>query len=553
MKTFLRNLIYGLIRRGVMWRDNRDPTSKWFPTCLGQNFLYAPLLPDATGEAYFTKYHAEKANNPLAINFKRYKTDILKGSYVPANTAHEFQIDVPSAVPYAVTGGDITRQEGGYSAQLHVNGQRHDFGNLIADRYYYLPVREPAKLKFQSPHDLVVARPIPFVQQKKHRHRLVLVLFVDNFGWEILDRLDFAREFPNIHRFFLKGTAFNNCYASSNWTLPGVASLVSGKTLSHHGMFHSDRPDMQLGNGYGVLPEYFQKDGYLTFQVCGNTRKSPAYGYVKGYDRTVFKNEMSLAETLDAFVDHLRAFPERDHFAWVTIFDAHHTLANVPDVANQVVTPLAGHDYRVQKAKTPMMLLYNEGQTLRHIEELRRIDFHLGRLFEFLQQRYSDDEMLACIVADHGPAFTTPAPQFLSHKKTHVALMFRGPGVPPGGRTDEYVQNTDVMPTLLHLAGIPLRDNIDGRIPAALGGPPPREFALSELMYPDKPYEAAIKDPRFDFFLKSETMVDDDGRFKIGRPETRLYRSRDWQTDLSAEHPEVVAKYTDYVRRLVDQ
>lgn len=539
---------YSLIGALAARRDRRDVTSKWFPTCQGTNYLYAPLLADASGEAYFTKYYSEKPNNPLAVNFKRYKTDIVKGRLFRAGTPATMRIEVPSAIPYAVISPDVTTQEGDFSAQVHVNDRRYDFGNLVADRFYYLPIREKASIEFRSIWDLIVGRPLPLIQDKKHPVRFVLVLFVDNFGWDIVNRIDFARDLPNIHCFFGRGTIFDRCYASSNWTLPGVGTLMSGRSLASHRMFHPSR-DVRLGDGYPVLPEYFQNDGYLTFQVCGNTRKSPAYGYVKGFDRTVYKNEMSLIETIGALMDHLRAFPERDHFAWMTMLDAHHTLAGTPDIANQLAVPLVGHDYREERAKSPMMLQANEGQTLRHIEELKRIDFNLGPVFRFIEERYADDEMLVCLVADHGPGFTTADPRALSHEKTHVALMMRGRGVGSAARIDEPVQNTDVFPTLLHLAGLAYSENIDGRLPECLGGPPRREYAISEIMYPGKKYEATIKDARFEFYLTSNGPVDDDGRFTLDPPGATLHPLGDWTTDATGSHPDRVAFYTDLVRR----
>ena len=45
-----------------------------------------------------------------------------------------------------------------------------------------------------------------------------------------------------------------------------------------------------IGQGYNILSEYFQDEGYFTFQACGDWRKSPSYGYVKGFDRTIYQS-----------------------------------------------------------------------------------------------------------------------------------------------------------------------------------------------------------------------------------------------------------------------
>lgn len=552
IKSGMKRFLYRVVARVVAFRDSKNKTSKNFPTCQGQNFLYVPMLPDGNGRAYYTKYHAEQPINPLAVDFKRFKTDILEGRLAPRGHLHTVRVETPSALPVAVTGVEISEPDSNYRIDIKVGDQLYRLGNLAAERFHYLPVRDPGAVEIRSDHDVVVGDAIAFGQARSHQTKLVLVLFIDTFGWDIVDRLDLVRDLPNISRLMKDGLTFDNCYSSSNWTLPGVGTIVSGRSLSRHGMFHPTKNDIGLGDGYRTLPQFFRDDGYLTFQVCGNSRRSPAYGYVRGYDRTIYKDEISIAEMTDAFFDHLRAFPNRDHFVWLTFMDAHHTLTKVPDVANQLALPLMAHDYTVEDAKSPLRVQADEVQTLRHIEELKRIDFHLGRILAFVEQRYSADEFLVSIVADHGTGFISADPHIMSHEKGHVAYIVKGPGVPAGVRSREIVQNTDILPTLLHLSKIPLMDNIDGRLPAIFGGAQARDHAVCEILYLGRPYIAAVKDEAFEFYLTSEGPVDDDGRFFLGNFRTQLYRRKDWSRDVSAEHPEVVARYVERVKSHIE-
>ena len=44
-----------------------------------------------------------------------------------------------------------------------------------------------------------------------------------------------------------------------------------------------------------TLSEYFQKEGYHTLQINGNLWLNPIYGYLRGFDRTIFHNHFSAA------------------------------------------------------------------------------------------------------------------------------------------------------------------------------------------------------------------------------------------------------------------
>ena len=545
MRALLKNLFFRLVMALVKRRDARNRESIGFPTSQGRNYLFEPLFPKADGTGYFTKYYLDAVENPLAIDFKRFKLEIVRGRRCPKGHPHQFDLDAPSAIPCAITNVSIVNgvgpTGGPNSLRLRTNGEDHHFRGLVGERFYYLPVRQTGAVEIRSDHDLIVGEPIPLVQRKRHKRKLVLTIFVDTFSWEIFDHISFEKDLPNIHRFFSKGTIFDRAYSASNWTVPGVASIYSGKTLKNHGMFHPRR-DIVLGSDYPIISELFQADGYLTFQACGNWRKSPSYGYAKGFDRTVYKNRMTLGEVLDAYLDHMRAFPDRDQFAWLSIFDPHTRVSLTHEVAVQTAVPLAYHDYEDQEAKTPEQMIRDPARFSRYLEELKRVDFYLGRVFSFLEQRYADDEMLVCLVSDHGTSYASEDNQMLAREKTHVAFMIRGGGI-PAGRTGEFVHATDILPTLLQFADVPFDGATDGRVPQALGGPSERDFVVSEIRFPGTTFKAAIKDDEFDFYFESEGLTGDDGAVEVGAFKTALFRKDDFTTDVSRDHPEVVKRY----------
>lgn len=545
MNTLLRNLYYRLML--WLWRKHIK-SFKWspsFPTSQGKNYLYEPLFAGPDGEAYFTKLYAEEIANPYAIDFRKFRLEILKGRRNSAGTKFKLNVGEPSALPYAVVGSDPIDTETAADVTLTCNGQSFQFRNLVSERFYYLPIREAAEVELQSRDDLIIGNPIPLRQAKPHKRRLVMVLFIDCFASDVLERISFERDLPNLHRFFSKGCIFENCYSGSNWTIPGVATIVSGQPLIRHRMYHP-RQNNVVGTGYPILSELLQRDGYLTFQACGNWRKTPSYGYVKGFDRTVFRSQLNLPEAIHATIDHLRAFPERDNFLWLSIFDAHHHLAHLPDVANQLAAPLQSADYFEEAEKTPLQLRRDEARIYRYIEELKRIDYLLGPMLNLLETEYAEDELLVAAVSDHGTGYLTDDRAELKREKVRVPFMIRGAGITPGA-SGEIVQNTDILPSLLHFAGITCPPDVSGRLPERLGGASQRSYALSEIMYPGAPYTATIKDTDYEFYFEAGA-VKDDGSFAHDAPKVSLFRRDDSKTDLANSFPELVARYTQVVR-----
>lgn len=538
----MKSLLFRSVERVLNYRDSRTPASTNFPSCHGKNYFFNPLFPDQSGNAYFYKFFLDPADNPLTVDFKRYRGELLPGKLCRKGRAHQVHINTPSILPYSIVGPEMTNLRGAYQASIKINGKTQELKNLLSDRFYYLSITEPGQLEISSEHDLIVGKPIHLTQGKKHKQRLVMTIFVDSFAWEIFDQMSFEDDLPNIHKFFSKGMIFENAYSSSNWTVPSVASIFSGRTLKNHGMFHP-RKDQVVGTGYPILSELFQRDEYLTFQSCSNHRKTPAHGYAKGFDRSVFKYQSTLGELIDNVFGQLRAFPDRDHFVWLSVFDAHSAPGLTLDISTQTALPLEAQNYEEQAAKSPLATKCDPRKTARYIEELKRVDFYLGRLFDYINNVYEEGEFLVSLVSDHGTSSATANPELLSRERTHIAFMVRG-GNAPQGRCQDFVQNTDILPSILHLADVPFDVEINGRLPMVFGGNDPRNYAVTEIMYPGTFREVGIKDDTFDFYLKSQGAVDDKGDFEMGTPETFLYKANDTSKELSDEYPEIVEKYT---------
>lgn len=116
-------------------------------------------------------------------------------------------------------------------------------------------------------------------------------------------------------------------------------------------------------------------------------------------------------------------------------------------------------------------------------QELREFDFHLGRLFKYIEDNYSDDEIVISLFSDHGAAFMIDNGEpFVSWQRMNVPMMIRGTGG-IRGVCDEVVESADYAAMMCALAGIKYDyTGTDANLPKVLGGTREREYALSQSL-----------------------------------------------------------------------
>ena len=86
---------------------------------------------------------------------------------------------------------------------------------------------------------------------------------------------------PFIDSLAARGYVFRNAYAPSSWTNPSVASIITSRYQSQHGVvtFESVLADSEL-----TLPEVLKQHGYATGFFSANGLISRKMGFAQGYD-----------------------------------------------------------------------------------------------------------------------------------------------------------------------------------------------------------------------------------------------------------------------------
>jgi len=93
------------------------------------------------------------------------------------------------------------------------------------------------------------------------------------------------------------------------------------------------------------------------------------------------------------------------------------------------------------------------------------VDAQIGRLMKTLQQTGHDKDTIVVIWGDNGFHLgekTITGKNSLWDRSTRVPLIFAGPGVKGGQRVSQPAELLDIFPTLVDLAALPPRNDLDG-------------------------------------------------------------------------------------------
>ncbi len=256
---------------------------------------------------------------------------------------------------------------------------------------------------------------------------------------------------PNLDRLAAEGVRFEDVVAPVPLTLPSHASLLTGLYPASHGLHTNGR--QRLAANVSTLPERLA----LVLPRRGALVSSASLDSLFGLDRgfTDYDDRMPGAGSRDNILflgerrgDEMARLAEEwlsdesgPFFLWVHMFDPH-----------------APYD-----APGP----WSERLSDPYDAEVAFTDEALGQILESLRSRGLLDRTLIVVAGDHGESLGEHGEPthgvFLYEGAVRVPLVLRYPAVLPAGRVvRSQVRLIDVMPTILDLFGVAVRDRIEG-------------------------------------------------------------------------------------------
>ena len=292
------------------------------------------------------------------------------------------------------------------------------------------------------------------------------------------------RTTPNIERLGAEGVVFDRAISTAPWTLPSVASMMTGyypTSLSTDWL-------TPLDDRFPVLAERLQTRGYLTGAFSANlnyaTRETGlSRGFSRFMDVRLNATEMLLTVTLvqsDLVREARRALYARDvvgliralvtfHWSRSTSTPTHDPKSSA-DLAAQFLDwqleargrPWFGMLQMVDahapvKPKAPFDTLFSaSGVTAGYDGAIATMDRDIGALLAELGRRGALSQTIVIVTADHGELFGEHG--LLEHGNSlympviHVPLIIRAPGrAPPGVHVRQPVSLRDLGATVLEL------------------------------------------------------------------------------------------------------
>ena len=387
------------------------------------------------------------------------------------------------------------------------------------------------KTQISSEHPFLTGKPIP-LRHSPQRKKLVLHILADGFSWTAMKQHGYAL-MPNLMRFFLKGTIFDQHFSVAEYTYPSLATIETGCHLHRLQSFNENCMN-ELDSSFVTLSEQMKALGYYCTNVMGDGN-GIYNGATRGHDRLIVNAwDLSASEGVRRTIGSLKAFAPCDQFVFLHFTDMHPWPSRSSAMPLPVQTGASLADcIQGAKAALPSVYLPNEPIFAAAAREnMASVDESLGLLFSYIEEHYGEDEYIIQLYSDHGSAVLVDEPQYLmGAAQTGAAWMLRGAGVPQLGVVDELTSALDIYPAAARLAGFTAPAHIDGNLPAALGGEA-RDHVISNSIFPGQTYKLCIRTREHEFRLESQEVVDEDGSVDLRRPKMQLFRRADMTREI---------------------
>ncbi len=264
------------------------------------------------------------------------------------------------------------------------------------------------------------------------------------------DRLGFSGSerstSPAIDRLASEGVRFQTAYSQAGWTLPSLATILTGQYPTRHGAIEVDH---SIDADLSTLASLLKTAGYQTSAFVSHVMLSPKHGFSDGfdiYDASVLDvghpHKVSTAAILtDKVLDTLPT-PDSPFFVWIHYFDPHFDYMPHETWSDWGSTEIDLYD-----------------------GEIAFTDQQIGRLLDGLTEAGLMKNTLTIFTGDHGEAFGERGTRHhfsMYEEVIRVPLIIHGPSI-GSGDINSAAQQVDLMPTILAALDLEPSADLPGR------------------------------------------------------------------------------------------
>jgi arylsulfatase A-like enzyme len=324
----------------------------------------------------------------------------------------------------------------------------------------------------------------------------VLLLVVDTLRADRLSLYGSPRiTSPRLDRFASESVVFDAAVAPASWTLPSVASLMTSRHPSVHGLRarNGSRHFTTMRTGLTTLSEAFLQGGYRTVALGTNPWVSASgHGLRRGFEDYRVLTDETADEVNAQAREILESNDARPLFLYVHYMDVHGPYVAGRDEPIPELGALEERYTRklaaAERKKLPGYLVLEGADSLdtyvdAYDRGIRAWDREFGELVDWLDETGRLERTIVAVTSDHGEEFLEHGGwnhgETVYEEQIRVPWVLRAPGVPPR-RISRLASLIDVGPTLLALAAIDVPETMVGVNALADGRPGQQRAVFSE-------------------------------------------------------------------------
>ncbi len=321
---------------------------------------------------------------------------------------------------------------------------------------------------------------------EKKRARNVVLISIDTLNRSALKIFNSkAPELPNLDRFSHRALSFTNAYATSPWTLPSHASLLTGLYPDRHGAID---PRRKISERAPILVSLFQQAGFETVSFNDGGYLHHEFGFSVGFDlyngfnitkqlklkkipREGKPNSSRGSALFDRAISYLlqRKIEDPPFFLFLQTYSVHDYFKLHPWSVKYIGNPaIHDEDYYLGCLLGLRVCSDQDWTTLKALyqAELYNLDEGFRHLMTVLKKQGLEDSTLIVFVSDHGEGFDAQRGRIHHGGRLHedmirIPLLIAGPGIEPRV-ADDPISLVDIMPTVLDLLGVTVPSGLDG-------------------------------------------------------------------------------------------
>lgn len=334
----------------------------------------------------------------------------------------------------------------------------------------------------------------PRTRASAERPNLVLIV-VDTERADRTSAYGYGRETtPSLERLARRGTRFEAAYATSSWTWPSTASILTGRLPEGHGVV--DFRSCWMADELVTLAEALQEAGFTTGGFSGNPLVSAHRNFDQGFEHFQATPECAKGEAVvPPALEWLEQNREHRFFLYVHLHDPHvpHSprraeLERFCGVDAPRLDPMlfqartmelrnASAHTADDRPRPELLISAEEARWYSDVYDacVASGDWWVGVLLDQLEAFGLSESTLVAYTSDHGEELLDHG--MLNHNHdlweelVRVPLVLAGPGLAAGATVATPVSNRHLAPTLARLAGAPFPapdDALDLARPAEL-------------------------------------------------------------------------------------